>query len=315
MKLRKKIVSILLACVLLCAMLPAANAALLPTEETYDFTLDTVTAYNSISAVMLLRANVPVSEEVTLTITYDPNAVIQIGAINGLLYQGDLYGEDGPLQIDLTNDNGLIRLTLNAGNFTGPGVVVGFLFGLMEGVSEASVHLEAVKADGTPLSTKDGLIQASDVDDSVISMDQNDRLFPAFPIGTCVGALDNTSVGQAKAMLQPASGCSLEAYGPSGDPLADGDRLGTGCILTSKKEDKIVSQAVYLLLGDLDGNGLTDASDALLALQSSVELTSLSYIQTAVADCDVSGAIDASDALTMLQYSVGLIPYCVGITL
>ncbi len=302
MKMRKKIVSILLACVLLCAMLPAANAALLPTEETYDFTLDTVTAYDSVAAFMLLRANVPVSEEVTLTITYDPNAVILGGTINGLLYQGDLYGEDGPLQIDLTNDNGLIRLTLNAGNFAGPGVVVGLFFGLMEGVSEASVHLEAVKADGTPMSTKDGLIQVSDIDYSVISV----------PMMVCGGALDNINVGQSKEQLPPPSGYSQEAYGPSGAPLADSDRLGTGCILTYKKEDKIISQAFYLLFGDLDGNGLINASDALLALQSSVQLTTLSDIQTAVADCDLSGSINASDALTMLQYSVGLIPYCLG---
>ena len=165
------------------------------------------------------------------------------------------------------------------------------------------------------MTTKDGLIQASDVDNSVTSMEQNDRLFPFFPIGTCVGMLDNTSVGQAKGMLQPASGCSLEAYGPSGAPLADGDLLGTGCILTSKKDDKVVSQAFYLVLGDVDGNGLINASDALLALQSSVKLTTLSYIQTVVADCDSSGSVNASDALTMLQYSVGLIPYCVGLSL
>ena len=304
MKLRKKIVSILLACVLLCAMLPAAGAELLPSEETYDFTLDTVTFYDSVSALMLLRANVPISEEITLTITYDSRYVMPAGAINGLLFQGDIYGGDGWLQI-----------TLNAGSITGPAVVAGFLFELEYGVSRMPVHLEAVKVDGSPLSTKDGSLQLTDVDDSVTSMDQNDRLFPFFPIGTCVGMLDNTSVGQARTMLLPASGCSLEAYGPSGAPLADGDRLGTGCILTSKKEDKIVSQAVYLLLGDLDGNGLINASDALLALQSSVQLTTLSYIQTAVADCDANGSINASDALTMLQYSVGLIPYCVGITL
>ena len=274
-----------------------------------------MTTHSTSLAMMLLRANIPVNEEVTLTITYDPNAVMQIGATNGLLYQGDLFGEEGPLQIDLANDNGLIRLTLNAGNFTGPGVVVGFLFALMEGVSEAPVHLEAVKADGTPMTTKDGLIQASNVDYSVISIEQNDRLFPFFSIGTCVGMLDNTSVGQAKGMLQPASGCSLEAYGSSGALLADGDLLGTGCILTSKKDDKVVSQAFYLVLGDVDGNGLINASDALLVLQSSVKLTTLSYIQTAVADCDANGSINASDALTMLQYSVGLIPYCVGISL
>ena len=82
------------------------------------------------------------------------------------------------------------------------------------------------------------------------------------------------------------SGCSLDGHGPSGAPLAVGDVLGTGCVLTPSKERVVVSQAFFPLMGDLDGNGLVSATDALLAPQSSVGLTSLSDISAAVADCD-----------------------------
>ena len=57
--------------------------------------------------------------------------------------------------------------------------------------------------------------------------------------------------------------------------------------------------------GDVNGDGKVDASDALLALQDSVELTQLSEEQRQKADMNGDGKVDASDALAMLQKSVG----------
>lgn len=58
-------------------------------------------------------------------------------------------------------------------------------------------------------------------------------------------------------------------------------------------------------LGDVNGDGKVDASDALLALQDSVELTQLNEEQRQKADMNGDGKVDASDALAMLQKSVG----------
>ena len=58
-------------------------------------------------------------------------------------------------------------------------------------------------------------------------------------------------------------------------------------------------------LGDLNGDGKVDATDALLALQDSVKLTQLSDEQRAKADLNGDGKVDATDALEMLQKSVG----------
>lgn len=57
--------------------------------------------------------------------------------------------------------------------------------------------------------------------------------------------------------------------------------------------------------GDVNGDGKVDASDALLALQDSVELTQLNEEQRQKADMNGDGKVDASDALAMLQKSVG----------
>lgn len=58
-------------------------------------------------------------------------------------------------------------------------------------------------------------------------------------------------------------------------------------------------------LGDVNGDGKVDASDALLALQDSVKLSELSEEQRQKADMNGDGRVDASDALAMLQDSVG----------
>ena len=60
--------------------------------------------------------------------------------------------------------------------------------------------------------------------------------------------------------------------------------------------------------GDITLDGLVDASDALLALQHSVNLTHLDYTYLETADVNNDDVINATDALMILQKSVGLIP-------
>ena len=60
-------------------------------------------------------------------------------------------------------------------------------------------------------------------------------------------------------------------------------------------------------LGDINGDEKIDASDALVALQHSVQLTKLEGDKFVAADVNRNGVVDASDALLILQYSVHLI--------
>ena len=53
---------------------------------------------------------------------------------------------------------------------------------------------------------------------------------------------------------------------------------------------------------------LSNAEDALLALQQSVRLVSLGDASSVAADVNEDGSIDALDALLILQVSVDLIP-------
>ncbi len=60
-------------------------------------------------------------------------------------------------------------------------------------------------------------------------------------------------------------------------------------------------------LGDLNDDGNVDATDALTALQYSVNLTALNETQQMIGDVTNDDKVDAADALMILQNSVGLI--------
>lgn len=58
------------------------------------------------------------------------------------------------------------------------------------------------------------------------------------------------------------------------------------------------------IMGDVDNNGIINSSDALLVLQHSVRLITLTSAQKTYADLDNNGRINSSDALAILRKSV-----------
>lgn len=88
---------------------------------------------------------------------------------------------------------------------------------------------------------------------------------------------------------------------------------GTGCKgFVENYETLVQAREAYdafssYILGDINGDSNIDASDALLALQHSVKLTTLEGAKALAADTNHDGDINASDALLILQYSVKLI--------
>ncbi|MFR7991967.1 MAG: dockerin type I repeat-containing protein [Lachnospiraceae bacterium] len=61
------------------------------------------------------------------------------------------------------------------------------------------------------------------------------------------------------------------------------------------------------LTGDVNGDGITNASDALLILQHAAKLAQLTGKQEAAADLNADGVISAADALIVLQIAAQLI--------
>lgn len=60
-------------------------------------------------------------------------------------------------------------------------------------------------------------------------------------------------------------------------------------------------------LGDVDGSGIIDVSDALMALKASAEVITLNETESLAADVDKNEMVDVSDALMILKYSAEVI--------
>ncbi|MBE6812068.1 MAG: hypothetical protein E7523_04210 [Ruminococcaceae bacterium] len=108
-------------------------------------------------------------------------------------------------------------------------------------------------------------------------------------IGTIRGMLDNSD----NVIAMTAIGVRLED-----ETLA---QTGTGIKVTNNgRLFKLV------VIGDLDGNGMSDSGDARLALRISVGLDSADPEKVCAGDTDGNGQLTAGDARTLLRRSVGL---------
>ena len=85
-------------------------------------------------------------------------------------------------------------------------------------------------------------------------------------------------------------------------------------IIKTNSSGQIVEIFYVVLFGDATGtgtvnigDGIIDSSDALVALQDSVQLSQLGALASIAADVNHDGVIDASDALLINQHGVQLI--------
>ncbi len=123
-----------------------------------------------------------------------------------------------------------------------------------------------------------------------------------------IGTVDETNYESKKELIDTAAAALAEyetAYGSDAEAAA----------LITNRQALIDAQAKYdelaakpaVTYGDINDDGNIDASDALEALQHSVELKTLEGDALTAADLTNDGTVDAADALNILQYSVELI--------
>ncbi len=123
-----------------------------------------------------------------------------------------------------------------------------------------------------------------DYENELIILDQT-----GLTAGTLRGMLDNSS----NVIVMTNIGVRLE----------DDSLVQTGAGVKVTNNGQLFTLAV---LGDLDGNGISDAGDARLALRISVGLDPADPEKVCAGDTDGNGELTAGDARTLLRRSVGL---------
>ena len=121
-----------------------------------------------------------------------------------------------------------------------------------------------------------------------------------------IGEITGSNYKEKKELLDAAD-VALKRY----EMLYAGDEEAAG-LITNRSTWNDAWEAYQALqnqvkFGDINADGSIDAQDALLALQHSVGLITLTEEQMARADVDGSEQIDAADALLILQRSMDLI--------
>lgn len=89
-----------------------------------------------------------------------------------------------------------------------------------------------------------------------------------------------------------------------GSAFADGESVGTGAVITLNDAEK--TAFTFILMGDVDGSGKVDATDARLVLRAAAKLDTLDDVKSKAADVNGDGKIDATDARIVLRVSAKL---------
>jgi hypothetical protein len=157
--------------------------------------------------------------------------------------------------------------------------------------------------------------------DAIKSVTATFNILPTFILTTAVNPAGGGTITPAAGTHSYYQGDSITitASANLGYNFANwsGACTGSGACVVSMVSDKAVT-AVFSVtgtskLGDVNGDGKVNATDALIVLSGSAGLNVVTYCPLLCGDTNGDGRVNATDALIILSYSAGMsVPYEVG---
>lgn len=95
---------------------------------------------------------------------------------------------------------------------------------------------------------------------------------------------------------------SLTAKSKNGEDLTAKGYIGTGSIITLEVNGELIDSAVVCLAGDINGNGVLDVGDYILARRAYMQTYTPSETEAKAADVSGSGSVDIYDYLLIKRY-------------
>lgn len=95
---------------------------------------------------------------------------------------------------------------------------------------------------------------------------------------------------------------SITVSSSDGTDLSASGYIGTGSVVTLAVQGNTVDSATVCLAGDVNGNGLLDVGDYILAKRAYLGTVKLNSVQSAAVDVSGSGGLDVLDYLLIRRY-------------
>ncbi len=109
----------------------------------------------------------------------------------------------------------------------------------------------------------------------------------------------------AKAFLSNFNNTNLKVTDKNGKVLSNSDVIGTGTQIALYENNVVVDVATVIILGDVDGTGIINATDYIRIKSAFLELLSLSSAEEDAADVDNSSMINTTDYMRVKSHFIG----------
>ena len=122
-----------------------------------------------------------------------------------------------------------------------------------------------------------------------------------------VGAEPETTIGEFKDnLLNPNE--YIKIYDSEGNELDDDEEVKTGLVIKLEYGNNVVDEAIMVIRGDIDGDGVVTLVDYMSIINHYVEVEEITdYPNFLAADVDEDETINMADALKLLNYYTEII--------
>lgn len=120
--------------------------------------------------------------------------------------------------------------------------------------------------------------------------------------GIIYGVPERTALADFQASYDRAN---FSVYDLNGGALARNSLIGTGYKLKYEKDIGTTAELVFLVLGDIDGNGKVTTTDYIAIRSHMRRLSTLEGIKHSAADIDGSGSLESVDYLRLKLHFAG----------
>ena len=116
-----------------------------------------------------------------------------------------------------------------------------------------------------------------------------------------IGAEPNTLISEFKAnMTNPAE--YIKIYTSEGEEVTDDDIIKTGLVIKLEYNDRVLDEAIIILRGDIDGDGLIDVTDEAYLMDHILEIALIDDYKFYAADFNDDHLIDVTDESYLMDY-------------